>query len=258
MHASRTPGIPFAFPSPHSYNADMDLERNNPPSLIPQIKWRLAAPWFLAGIVLSAIVLNPWGPLFYLAGFLKCMLIVMLLILLGFAGWTVLLVTACIQSVRRLRVRRWPSAGLWLAIAVGLVVAPFAHVARKTPAPIKYFAHGFITRLEIRTDLDAVQTWVESLDPRDCLPLPHSGHRGRQLSREQQPEALQHQNGVVDLEPDADGRSRVRLTWDESKAGMWGLVIGHKDTKTPPSDPNAYGELRTELRPGVYFWYVKG
>ena len=47
----------------------------------------------------------------------------------------------------------------------------------------------------------------------------------------------------------------VRLRWDEGKGGAWGLVIGRSDMKTPPSEPGMYGERRTELRPGIYFWY---
>jgi len=34
--------------------------------------------------------------------------------------------------------------------------------------------------------------------------------------------------------------------------------IGRKAMKTPPSEPGMYGEQCTELRPGVYFWYVEG
>lgn len=69
------------------------------------------------------------------------------------------------------------------------------------------------------------------------------------------PEVLKRQSGYVHAEPDTNGRPSVRLVWNQSKAGVFGLVIGDKDMKTPPSEPGMYGEKRTELRPGIYFWY---
>ncbi len=127
------------------------------------------------------------------------------------------------------------------------------------PPPLSSFAHGVIAHLEIQTDVDAIQTWVASLQPSDCLDVPHDGHRGRYLTREDQPRALQRQTGDVNLELDADGRPSVRLTWfGVGKSGTWGLVIGHKEMKTPPSEADMYGEQRFNLRPGIYFWYVEG
>ncbi|MBP7052313.1 MAG: hypothetical protein KBE65_14970, partial [Phycisphaerae bacterium] len=37
--------------------------------------------------------------------------------------------------------------------------------------------------------------------------------------------------------------------------GHWGVVIGHKDMPTPPSDFSDNGEIRCPLAPGAYVWY---
>ncbi len=49
----------------------------------------------------------------------------------------------------------------------------------------------------------------------------------------------------------------VRLSWEQSKAGTSGLVIGDTKMETPVSGPERYDEQRMELRPGVYFWYTE-
>lgn len=61
----------------------------------------------------------------------------------------------------------------------------------------------------------------------------------------------------VRLELDAKGRPCVRLSWDQSKAGTFGLVIGDPKMETPAFGPGMYDEQRMELRPGVYFWYTE-
>ena len=223
-----------------------------------RISWRSAGPWLLGVVVLSGIVLGPWGLLAYVAGFLESATLMMLFMLAGLVSWAALLCLACAQSVRSLRARHQTAAVFWSSVGFGVVLAIALYMMGKTPVAIAWFAHGVLRRLEIRTDIDAVQAWVESLNPSDCRGDPHSGGRGRHLREGEQPQVLKQQNGMVDLELDAGGKPRVRLSWDESKAGMWGLVIGHRDTKTPPSDPNMYGEKRSELRPGIYFWYEEG
>jgi hypothetical protein len=221
-------------------------------------KWRLLGVSLLGSAVLSAIVLGPLGLFGYVAGFLKSSTLLLFLTLCGIVGWPLLLVVACVGMVRGLRGGLWRATSLWSSIAFGIVLAIVLQIAGKTPAAIQVFGHGVFRRLEMRTDIDAVQTWVASLAPRDCAVDPHSGSRGRYLREAEQPEVLKRQDGMTNLELDGDGRPCVRLAWYESKAGSWGLVIGHRDMKTPPSDPNMYGEKRTELRPGVYFWYEEG
>lgn len=236
----------------------VDTENNSRISLMRRIGWRRVGTWLLGLIVLSAIVIGPWGLLCYIAGLLNSSLLSLLSIPAGFFAWVVLFAMACGHCLRDLWARRKRAASYWLCIALGIPLAFGLHLMGPTRAPIDYFARGFVTYLEIRTDIDAVQTWVESLDPCDCRSDAYSGDRGRRLSTEEQPQVLTCQNGEVQLELDPHGRPRVRLRWDQSRAGMWGLVIGHREMETPPSDPNTYGEWRAELRPGVYFWHIEG
>ncbi len=235
----------------------MDMERNNPPSLVPQIKWRLVAPWLLGLAVVSGIVFGPFGLLFYAAGLLKLSLLMFLSLPCGFGAWVTMFVVACVFFVRRLQARRMAAALLWLIVPPGIVLTFALGQTGNTPVPIG-FAEGLVRRLEIRTDIEAVQAWVQSVDPDLCASNPRSGRYGPYLDRQDKPQILRHQNGKVRLELDAEGRPNVRLAWDQRKGGTWGLVIGHEEMKTPPSDPNRYGEVRREVRPGVYFWFVEG
>jgi hypothetical protein len=233
----------------------MDVEKKDHAVLPPRKVWRQAGPWFLGLAVLSAIVFGPLGLPMYVAGFLKSYLLFLFVVFTGLGAWTVMWLAGGIHLVRALRARRrvmdiWSS----MVLVVPLVFVSFT--IRVTPYPI-VFEDGLISRLEMRTDIEAVQTWVESLDLNDCQGDPHRDRRGRNLAGEQLPHVLQYQDGMVRLELDAEGQPCVRLTWLEGKAGTWGLVIGRRAMKTPPSEPGMYGERRNELRPGVYFWYVE-
>lgn len=61
----------------------------------------------------------------------------------------------------------------------------------------------------------------------------------------------------VRLELDAEGRPCVRLSWDQGKAGTFGLVIGDTKMETPVSGQGMYDEQRMELRPGVCLRYTE-
>ena len=239
--------------------ATMNAEPNPFVVRTRRIDWRRAVPWLLGLAVLSAIVLGPWGLLNYVAGFLKSIMLAILLGLVGLVGWGALLVVACIRFVRDLRGRRKLAAVYWSGLVLGIVLASVLQITGRTPAAIQFFAHGVSSRLAMQIDIDAVQTWVESLKPSDCLGNPHGSDK-RRLSIEDRPHVLGRQSGDVDveLELDTEGRPCVRLSWNESKAGIWGFVIGHRNAKTPPSEPEMYGEKRMEMRPGVYFWYKEG
>ncbi len=235
----------------------MDTERNNHATAKRRIDWRRVGPWLLRLAILSVVVLGPW--LFcYVAGLLNSAPISVLSVGVALLAWVVLCVTACVQTVRRLWAGRKMAAGFWLSTAFGIALAFVLMFSQRVPPPIRFFAHGVITHLDIQTDVDGIQTWVASLQPSDCVNPPRDGGPRLYLAREDQPKALQRQTGTVNLELDVEGRPSVRLTWNGGRAGTWGLVIGHKDMKAPPSGPGMYDEQRFELRPGIYFWYVEG
>lgn len=233
----------------------MDIQKKDYVVPPPRIGRRQIGVWLLGLMILTGIVFGPLGLPVYVAGFLKSYLLFMFVAFAGLAAWAVLWLAGCTHLVRALRVRR-KVVDIWSSMVLVVPLVFVSFIMRMTPCPLT-FEEGLIGRLEMRTDIEAVQTWVESLDPNDCRGDPHMDRRGRNLTGEQLPQVLQHQDGMVRLELDAEGRPCVRLTWLEGKAGTWGLVIGRKGMKTPPSEPGMYGERRTELRPGVYFWYVE-
>ncbi len=236
----------------------VDAERERQARRKHRIHGRRFAAWALALAILSAVIFGPYGVVSWIAGLTGLILLRVLFVWWAFIGWIVLFAAACRQVVRGLRDRRKTSVGLGLGTALGIALIYGLSAADQTPSSNKMFARGLVTHLEILTDVDAIQTWVGSVDPNECLPVPHVNPRGRHRSREEQPEILRRQWGHVQLELDAQGRPSVRLEWFQSKAGIFGLVIGDKTMATPISEPGMYGEKRTALRPGIYFWYEEG
>lgn len=233
----------------------MGIEHNNHIVLI-HIGWYRVCVWLLGLAAFFAIALGPWGLFAYVGGFLNSGLLWLFLFWAGLAGWAGLLLLGCSLSVRNLRARRKGKAILCFSVALGIGLAFGLLLTGKASSSYHWFGCGVVRRLEMRTSIAAIQTWVESLEPRNYPGNLPSGHQSRSLSKEQQPQVLKCQDGMVRLELDADGHPRVRLSWYGGKGGTWGLTIGHREMNTPPSDPNIYGEKHTELRPGVYFWYV--
>ncbi len=127
--------------------------------------WCRAGPWLLGVVVLSGIVLGPCGLLAYVAGLLRSAHLMLVLALFGAVGWAALLWIACVRFMRSLRARHRDAGVFWSGVAVGVVLAFTLYLMGKTPVGIAWFAYGVLGRLELRTDIDAVQAWVESLNP---------------------------------------------------------------------------------------------
>lgn len=56
------------------------------------------------------------------------------------------------------------------------------------------------------------------------------------------------------LSTDENGNAKVRLGWGSGMLGHWGVEIGMKDMKIPPSDFSMYGEIILPVEPGLYIW----
>jgi len=235
----------------------VDAEPNNRIPVVDRINWRAVLASLLGLAILSSVALGPTWLISYMAGLLNSGMIWILSSVSALVAWVGLLMIACLQFVRSLRGRHKMATVLWLSAAAGIVLAFALFFTGTTPSSEVFFARGIIMHLEMQTDINAIQTWVESVDPSDCLDDQHPSRRGRHLARDDQPPVLKRQTGMVDLELDARGAPSVRLTWFGGKSGTWGLVIGRRDMRTPLSGPGMYGEKHTELRPGVYFWYVE-
>jgi len=230
----------------------------DPATAPPSVVGNNIATAVLALAVWSSVLLGPLWLSSWIAGFLNSAFLWMLsggcFFLLG---WSLLFVLACIRFIQNLCDRQKVRTAVWLIIAVGIVLAHVQFKMDETRSPRASFGRGVLARVDLRTDIDAVRTWVMSLDPNDCMTEGYSPEPEppRYLSREEQPKILKRQGDNVRVELDAAGRPCVRLEWYQSKAGKFGLVIGHQEMKAPPSEPGMYGEKRTELRPGIYFWY---
>ena len=62
-------------------------------------------------------------------------------------------------------------------------------------------------------------------------------------------------NARASLSPDENGNARIRLSWGSGVMGKWGVEIGMKDMKTPPSDFRHHGAYILPVEPGVYVWW---
>lgn len=242
----------------------MDTEQSNRTVRAHRARWHRLKLWLLVLWVLSALILGPFGLLMYMPGLLHLYLLYMLLAFLGAGAWPLLLATAIRRSVRGLRTRQNRAALFWLSLASGTVLAFAVQIMGKTPYPI-FFEDGVVRRLEMRTDVEAIQAWVESLGPDDYPDewWPRGGAyvppvRFRHLSTEEQPEILKCQDGMVQLELDREDRFRVRLSWYEGRFATWGLLIGPKDMEMPRSERGPIPEGHVEFRPGMYFWHRHG
>jgi len=235
----------------------MDAGRTNHITPTQRIDWGRAGPWLLGLAIVLGVVLGPTWLSSYGAGLLNSTMIWLLLSAWAIMAWKAMLVVAGVQVVRHLSAAHRMVAVLWLGAALGILLALNMFLTKKTLSPHLLFGHGLITRLEIQTNVDGIQTWVESLNPRDWRGDPHiDGGRFISLTKENQPKLLRRQTGFVRVEPDAAGRPRVHLMWYRRNVGTWGLVIGRRDMNTPASEPDVHGEKRTELRPSIYFWFV--
>ncbi len=234
-----------------------DCDAGNQGVLTRCASWCRIMPVLLGAAVLSAVVLGPFWLLSWVAGFFAAAWLGLVFLLCCLIGWATLLVVACVQFRVNLRCHRKRWAALWLSMACGIVLAHSLYWIGTTPKPLAFFGRGLLARLDIRTDIDAARAWVASLDPNDCMTTGYSSEPKpwRYLSSEEQPQILERQSDNVRLELDAEGRPSVRLEWDRSRAGTFGVVISQRGMKTPASEPGMYGEKRMRLRSGIYFWY---
>ena len=204
--------------------------------------------------VLSTLVLGPLGLISYAAGLVNSVFILVPLLVLGLIFWLSLLVGGCIYFAEALLTHRRKLAIAWFGLITGILLSIAFQLLGVTPSPMVAFAHGVVESVELRTDISGIQAWVSSVDMNSFGAEPVDTYNPRRIAREDQPEVLRRQNGSVILELDADGRLRVRLDWGGGLIGHWGLVIGHETMETPPSEQTMFGEMRIEIRPGVYFW----
>jgi len=227
-------------------------------SASPRRAWLSRLGLVGVGMLLGpAILLGPFGSFAYAGGLLNIADI--FAGLLAVAVWVSLLVYALVRVVVALR-RAGPRRSdgpLWMIVIAAVLLSFCLHFTEATPRGLTLFARGFERRLEVLTDIDAIQAWVVALDPNGYAGEPREYFR-EVLEEQDQPPVVACLDTDAWIELDEAGRPRLRLRWDASKAGFWGIVVGRQDMATPPPDYAMYGELTYELRRGVYFWFEEG
>jgi len=213
----------------------------------------------LMALVVSWLVWGPLGIMCYMGGLFNCMgvfmvLFVMMLPALVFAAaFPVLVVLAAVTWRRRALAGR-RRITFWVVLTGGFVVPYVLGIVGLGASPFDMFVRGFTRYAGCRVDVAAIQSWLGGLDPNDITS--DGGGIGRQLAESEQPRCISRlAPRIVSVETDGRRRSVVRLCWGSGFIGSWGVVIGHEDMPTPPSDLSDHGEIRCPLAPGVYVWY---
>ena len=248
----------------------------------------------IVGGILLAVILGcvfvggPTGIIFYLGGLFNSM-VIQLIGLLLFASPVILFVeypgvTAfCLVTLLALIVYSWRRLGPgWRWTLVLLLVLWAAGAAspflRLGPSGAMMRVWGFYRYARIKTDVPAIQAWLDTLDPNDC--------RDQSLEERIAPTArlndppkfipwpscllgLRSEHVYSRLLKDNDGRPMIRLCWGSGMAGTWGIVVGNKDMEIPKTQEpywkeyqsggkqdrlREHGEYRRPLAPGAYVW----
>lgn len=176
-----------------------------------------------------------------------------------------------ILPIRMLWARPRVSRGrVWfrlLAVVAGLIFLVAGFVAPLHASPYVMLARGFKVRMQIHADIDAIRTWLKTVDPNHVngtnagWKLDYESHRVPAIAE------LHPRGTQVSL--DDEGRPMVQLFWGSGMLGHWGLVVGDEHMEIPKtelprrmvsaqgadsSESPMYGECRLPLAPGAYVW----
>ena len=241
----------------------------------------------LAVILGSVFVGGPPGIIFYLGGLFNSMLVQLAVFLLAipFIPFFVCPVLSglCLVALLAFIVYRWRKLGRgwrWSCVLlVALCVASVASPAlRFGPTPVMMRVWGFYRYAQIKTDVPAIQAWLDTLDPNDC--------RDQSLEEKIAPTAwlkdplkfipwpsclagFRSEDVHSRLLRDSEGRPMIRLSWGSGMMGTWGFVVGNRDMEIPKTEEPRWkeygygakkdrvqepGEYRKPLAPGAYVW----
>ncbi len=215
--------------------------------------------WFVC-VVLDAIfyvggLFNSHSPL----GAAPLLLLLMLVAIVYLPAWV-------LRKVSRLRGRdcQKPRRHMTLVTTAFTFLAAFGWVCSGLmPSPMDMFLRGLGRYVKCRMDIVAVQRWLGTLDPNDCEDQPLEVRIAPGADVHDAPKYVVIPPSIAPLKRhhnrltrDDMGRPMIRIIMGGGGfIGHWGVVIGHKDMPTPPSDFSDYGELRLALAHGAYAWF---
>ena len=210
-------------------------------------------------------ILFPGGCIFYLIGrFCPYVMIFYFIHLLYLVVLVFIIYCFCsgIVKLSSLKGKRTRNKKLLIAaetvipfVFIGLIVVfiflAFTNQEFRGPR-FKLFMYGIRDRVKSKVDIEATRVWLQSLGDED---YDDSDPKYRRLTKAEQPEILRGlKYAGAYLSVDENGNTKVRLEWGSGMLGHWGVDIGMKNMKIPPSDYSMYGEDILPVEPGVYVW----
>jgi hypothetical protein len=140
---------------------------------------------------------------------------------------------------------------IFIGLLVAFIFLGFTDKEFRGPR-FKLFTYGIRDRVKSEVNIEATRAWLQLLGDEDYN---DSDIKYKRLTKDKWPESLRGlKHAAAFLSTDENGNIKVRLGWGSGMLGHWGVEIGMKDMKIPPSDFGMYGEYRLPLEPGVYVW----
>lgn len=117
----------------------------------------------------------------------------------------------------------------------------------------KFFMYGLRGRVKSKVDVEATRDWLKMLSKEEHDYTEFNAVRIPSNKWSKSLKALKP--GRVNLLADENGNPKFRLMWGSGAMGHWGVDIGMRNMKTPPSDFSQWGEYRLPVEPGMYVWW---
>ena len=212
----------------------------------------LGVIWYTGGLFNSA-----WLPLLSFLLLLSTPVILLLLLIHGAGRW---------RSLSRRA--RWVHVLLTAICAACWMPGLLAWCGIETQSPVVMYARGFYRCAQIKTDVPAIQAWLNTVDPNDCQDLLGARFARGEVPPPHVPKSMPSPPCLACLPPrhstlllDDAGRPVIRLSWGFGPDVSYGIVVGNREMAIPKTQEpterqgdREHGEYRKALAPGAYAW----
>ena len=114
----------------------------------------------------------------------------------------------------------------------------------------KPFTYGFRDRIKSKADVAAIRNWMGTLNE-EYFRINYT----TRIPPDEWPKSLKVlKPRRVNPFMDENGNRKIKISWG-AFIGYWGVDIGMRNMKTPPSDLRHYGKHILPLEPGAYVWH---